>query len=313
MRSVAGRMALLVGAFALVAAAVAIFWGNDAAHRIPMSTDSYTRLTGQASGALAKSDTPVPVTYVVHTQVDPKRSNGDVIAMEQTSCMATTSDYCIDGKGKFVLAATDDAVVNIGHNKYALDRRTGLPVDDQSKYVTDGALVRHYQGVVAKFPFDTQKKDYAYWDGTLGKTVTAHYEGQKTIDGLKTYRFDVSIPSTQAEIAANTKGSYAATQSLWVDPTTGSFIDQTARQTVALPDGTKLLDTSVSYTDGTVKNNVATAKSNKRSLFLVGTVARVVAPILGVVLIVAGVLLLRRRTESNTSAEPTGPVTLSKA
>lgn len=313
MRSVVGRLALGLGAFAVVAGAVAIFWGNDAAYRIPMNTDSYTRLTGQASGALAKSDTPVPVTYIVHTQVDPKRSNGDVIAMEQTSCMATTTDYCIDAGGKFVLAANDDSIVNIGHNKFALDRRTGEPVESQAKYVADAELVKPYQGVVVKFPFDTKRKDYKYWDGTLGHAVTARYRGQKTIDGLETYRFDISIPSTRAEIATNTRGTYSASQSLWVDPKTGSFIDQDARQTVALADETKLLDTAVSYTDSTVKHNVATAKSNGRSLFLIGTIARIVAPALGVVLIVVGLLLLRRRTQGAPRTERTGPMTLSEA
>ncbi|SFC02493.1 Protein of unknown function [Nocardioides terrae] len=295
MRGVVGRLLLVVGVFAVVAGGVAIFWGKDAAYRIPMDTDSFTRLTGEASGALAKSDTPVPVTYVVHTQVDPKRSNDDVIAMEQTSCMATTSDYCIDAKGTFVLAGDDEAVVNIGHNKFALDRRTGLPVQDQGKYVSDAELVKDYQGFVVKLPFNTEKKDYDYWDSTVGKAVSAHYAGTRTIDGLKTYRFDVTVPSQTAEIAADTQGTYAATQSVWVDPVTGAFVDQKATQTVALLDGTKLLDVDVSYTDGTVKENVSTAKSNGRSLWVVGTGLRIIAPIVGLLLIVGGVLLVRRR------------------
>lgn len=295
MRAVVGRLALLLGAFALVAAAVAIFWGKDAAYRIPLSTDSYTRLTGEASGALAKSDTKVPVTYIVHTQVDPDHSGDDVVAMVQTKCMALTSDYCIDGKGDFVLAGDDEQVVNIGQDKFALDRGTGHPVKNQAKYVTDSAAVEDYAGVVVKFPFNVEKKDYPYWDGTVGKAVTAEYKGTKKIDGLETYRFDVTIPAQQAEVAEGTQGTYAATQSVWVDKRTGAFIDQEGTQTVTLPDGTNVLDVAVKYTDDTVKTNVADAKSNGRSLFLVGTLLPVGAPILGVVLIVAGLLLLRRR------------------
>lgn len=297
MRGVVGRLALLLGAFALVAGAVAIFWGKGAAYRIPMSTDSYTRLTGAASGALVKSDTSVPVTYVVHTQVDPKRSNGDVVAVEQTSCMATTAAYCIDDKGAFALAADDPAIVNIGHNKFALDRRKSLPVKDQAKYVSDADLVEPYTGVVIKFPFDTEKKSYPYWDGTLGHAVTATYQGEKTIDGLKTYRFEISVPPTQTEVAEGTQGTYAASQAVWVDPKTGAFIDQQGQQTITLADGTKVLDASVNYTKETVKHNVETARSNKRSLWLVGSLAPIGAPILGVVLIAVGVLLLRRRPQ----------------
>ncbi|MFI2708177.1 DUF3068 domain-containing protein, partial [Nocardioides sp. CER28] len=285
-----------------------IFWGKDAAYRIPLDTDSYTRLTGEASGQLAKSETPVPVTYIVHTQVDPKKSDNDVISMVQTKCMATTEAYCIDAKGKFVLAGDDPAIVNIGQDKFALDRTTGFPVANQSKYVTDSDSVDSYQGVVVKFPFNTEKKDYDYWDGTLGHAVTAHYKGTKFVDGLKTYRFDVSIPTQDAEIAAGTQGTYAATQTVWVDPKTGSFIDQEGTQTVALPDGTKMLDVSVSYTDGTVKNNVDTAKSNKRSLWLIGTGARFIAPVVGIVFVILGVFLLRRRPSSPAEQEQRTPV-----
>jgi hypothetical protein len=295
MRAVAGRLALLVGTFALVAGAIAIFWGKDAGYRIPLDTDSYTRLTGEASGALAKSETKVPVTYIVHTQVDPKHSNNDVISMEQTSCMATTTEYCINEKGDFVLAGSDPAIVNIGHDAFALNRGSGFPVKDQAKYVTDPALVLPYEGVVAKFPFDTEKKTYPYWDGTLGKAVDAVYKGERTIDGLKTYQFDIAIPAQDAEIAEGTQGTYAATQTVWVDPKTGSFIDQTGTQTISLPDGTSVLDVEVKYTEDTIKENVKTAKSNKQSLWLVGDLARFYAPVIGVILVALAIFLLRRR------------------
>lgn len=298
MRGVVGRVALLLGVFALVAAGVAFFWGKDAAYRIPLDTDTYTRLTGEASGALAKSDTPVPVTYIVHTQVDPKKSTDDVIAMVQTECVATTSDYCIDGKGNVVLAKDDEAIVTLSQDKFALDRTTGLPVEDQARYVSDAALVQPYAGVVVKFPFNTEKKDYDYWDGTLGKAVTAQFKGIKTIDGLKTYRFDVNVPAQDAEVAADTQGTYGATQTVWIDPKTGSFIDQTGTKKVTLPDGTKILDIEARYTPDTVKANVATAKSNKRSLWLVDTFLPVFGTIIGLVLIAVGVLLLRRRPAS---------------
>jgi hypothetical protein len=306
-RGVVGRVALLLGVFALVAAGVALFWGKDAAYRIPMDTDSYTRLTGEASGALAKSDTPVPVTYIVHTQVDPKKSTDAVIAMVQTECVATTSDYCIDGKGNVVLAKDDPALVTLSQDKFALDRTTGFPVEDQAKYVSDASLVQPYAGVVVKFPFNTEKKNYDYWDGTLGKAVTAEFKGIKTIDGLKTYRFDVTVPAQDAEVAAGTRGTYEATQTVWIEPKTGAFIDQTGTKKVTLPDGTKILDIDVRYTPDTVKTNVDTAKSNKRSLWLVDTFLPIFGTVIGVILIGLGIFLLRRRPAAPTQ-EPRTPV-----
>lgn len=306
MRNIVGRLALLLGVFALVAAGVAQFWGKDAAERTPLNVDSYTRLTGSASGALAKSDLPVPVKYVTHTIADSKASDGKVIAIRQTSCInvASTDDapWCIDGKGNFVLDASDPSIVNIGDKKFALDRKSALPVKDQAKYVKDSSAVQPYEGLVIKFPFHTEKKDYPYWDGTLGRSVTAEYKGERTIDGLKTYEFAVDIPPTQAEVAADTQGTYAATQNIWIDPETGAFVDQKGTQTVTLPDGSSALDIQVSYTDATVKTNVATAKDNGRSLWLVSTLLPIGGLVLGLVLIVAGILLLRRRPGSHDGA-----------
>ncbi|UDY22421.1 DUF3068 domain-containing protein [Nocardioides sp. Kera G14] len=304
MRSVFGRVALLLGAFALAASAIAFVWGHDAAHRIPLDVDSVTQLTGTASGALAKSDTPVPVVYTNHTLADSHASTGDVFAAQQVSCMATSAEPCIDDNGDFVLDASDPSIVTIGTNKFALDRRTSMPVEDQAKYVKDSAEVAPYDGVVIKFPFDTEKKDYPYWDGTLGKAVTATYEGTKKIDGLETYEFHVVVPKTDAEIAEGTQGTYQAEQTIWVDPTTGSFIDQTGSQTVALPDGTLLLDADVRYTAETVKKNVDTAKSNTSSLRLVDVVARFGGLVLGVILIALGVFLLRRRATPEPAPKP---------
>ncbi|MFT4262813.1 MAG: DUF3068 domain-containing protein [Nocardioides sp.] len=303
MRAILARLALVLGVFALAASAVAIFWGHDAARRIPLNTDSYTRLTGTASGLLTKSEGTVPVTYITHTQVDPNASNGDVIAIQQTSCVATTTEYCIDAKGNFVLAATDDAVVNIGLNKFALDRNGSLAVKDQAKWIKDTSEVKPYEGVVIKFPFGVEKKSYPYWDGTLGKAVTATYAGTRTIDGLETYKFTVDIPATDAEIAEGTEGTYAATQTIYVDPTTGAFIDQSGTQTVALPDGTSVLDIDVTYTDATIKANVDQAKDNGRSLWLVDVVVRWGGLVLGIALIALAVFLLRRPKADATPAK----------
>jgi hypothetical protein len=95
---------------------------------------------------------------------------------------------------------------------------------------------------------------------------------------------------------------------VWVDPKTGAFVDQTGTQTVALPDGTKLLDVQVKYTADTVKKNVDTAKSNGRSLWLVGTLLPIGGTILGVVLVVLGLFLLRRPRQTTAEHAQRTPV-----
>lgn len=308
MRSLFARLALLVGVFALVAAGVALFWGKDAAQRTPLSVDSYTRLTGTASGALAKSpDTAVPVNYITHTQADPDASDDDVVAIQQTGCITLApsddSPFCIDDEGEFVFDGKSASIVQISAKKVALDRRTALAIEDQEKYIKDEDSVVAYEGLVIKFPFNVEKKTYPYWDGTLGQAVDATYVGDRDIDGLKTYEFQVTIPETTAEIAEGTEGLYEAAQTIWVDPKTGAFIDQVGSQTATLSDGTVAIDIDVAYTDETVETNVKDAEDNGRSLWLVGTVLPIAGLLLGLVLLAVGVLLLRRRQPQSGGAQ----------
>ena len=41
-----------------------------------------------------------------------------------------------------------------------------------------------HEGLVNKFPFDVEKKDYPYWDGLLGRPVEMVYDDTETILGL---------------------------------------------------------------------------------------------------------------------------------
>lgn len=73
------------------------------------------------------------------------------------------------------------------------------------------------------------------------------------------------VPPTSAEILKDTQGTYETTQTLWVDPVTGSIIDQSGSQVLMLESGTTVLDIEVAYTDKTVQANVDDAKANGRT------------------------------------------------
>lgn len=294
MRIWIGRALLLVGAFALAAAAVATFWGRDAAARTPLNVNTKTVLTGTASGLLAKSDTPVPVKYVNTTRADPKASTDDVVVLVEQKCIVVQKDNPPECPPKDAKGGTDPRVVTEGIEAFAVDRKDALAVKDQKAYVKDADTP--YAGIIDKFPFDAKKKAYPYWDGTLGKTATASYAGTRKIGGLTTYRYDVTIPTTPNLVIAkaekpgekDTIGSYAATQTIWVDPVTGSFIDQTGTQTVKTPDGSVVLDIDVKYTQGTVDHNVSTAKHNHLILSLIRTWVPIGGLVLGLILLGVG-------------------------
>ncbi len=50
-----------------------------------------------------------------------------------------------------------------------------------------------FEGLYFKFPFDTQKKTYQWWDGTLARPPRAKYVGEGTVKGMKVYKFEQVI------------------------------------------------------------------------------------------------------------------------
>lgn len=297
MRRVIGYVFLLVGAFALAAAAVAGFWGRDAAATVPLNVDTTTVLEGTASGALAKSDTPVPVKYTRTTQAAPKDSTDEVVVFVETACIMIQ-----EGETPTCARAEDDErVVTASERAYAMDRKTSEVVKDQEKYVGDRA-VEGMTGLAGKFPFDTQRHDYNYWDDTLGTTVIATYVDDVEVEGVKTYQFEVSASSDdeilskgedgEADTDDDVRGSYEATQTIYVEPTTGSYIDQTATQKMVTSSGMVLIDAEMSYNDETVSTNAEDAEANISKLTLIGTWIPVGGVVAGLLFLLVGLWLV---------------------
>ena len=305
MRRVIGYVFLLVGAFALAAAAVAGFWGRDAAATVPLNVDTTTVLDGTASGALAKSDTPVPVKYTRTTEAAPKESTDDVVVFVEAGCIVIQEDNppaCLDPE-------KDDRAVLVTTRAYAMDRKTSEVVEDQAKYVGEERAVPGMKGLAGKFPFDTQRHDYEYWDGTLGNTVVAKYVDDVEIKGVKTYQYEVSATSDDAVLSPgddeevgtddDVRGTYEANQTIYVEPTTGSYIDQSATQKMVTSSGLVLVDAEMSYSDKTVATNAKDAKDNISNLKLIGTWIPVGGLVVGLILLLVGLWLVLRGRKPN--------------
>ncbi|MBG6097269.1 porin PorA family protein [Nocardioides luteus] len=305
MRKVIGYVFLLVGAFALVAAAVAGFWGRDAAATVPLNVNTTTVLDGTASGALAKSDSPVEVKYTRTTEAAPKESTDDVVVFVEAGCIMVQEG----DTPPCARAEDDDRVVITTERAYAMDRKTSEVVKDQAKYVGEDRAVDGMTGLAGKFPFDTQRHDYNYWDDTLGTTVIATYVDDVEIKGVKTYQFEVSASSDdeilskgedgEADTDDDVRGSYEATQTIYVEPTTGSYIDQSATQKMVTSSGMVLIDADLSYSEETVSNNAEDAKDNIAQLNLIGTWIPVGGVVVGLILLLIGLWLTLRGRKPN--------------
>lgn len=288
MRKIVGWVLIGLGGFLLAAAVVATVWAPGQVKRAPLDTDSVTRLSGTAA-VVPNGDKDVPVRAVSVTKADAKKSDDEAAVYVNFTCLVRdvpgTPDCGKEGTGENadpnVISVGEPAVFATHRNKgIAINKRTYLPKDAPET-----------EGLVNKFPFDTEKKDYPFWDGVLGRTVTAEFQGTKTIKGLETYEFGYMLEGEAAEIASGVDGTYSMDKTMWVDPRTGQIIDQEQHDTRAAGE-TTLLDVQLSFTEEQVQANVDDAKDNIGSLDLLTRTVPLVGYIGGPILIVVGLLAL---------------------
>lgn len=210
------------------------------------------------------------------------------------------------------LAAEDGDLLTAYLEGYTLDEVSGEANPCCADYVqedqeADPVPLRH-EGLGLKFPFDTQKQDYKFWDVELRRATDAKYSGTEVIDGLETYKFVQDIkdqtigtqdlpgglfsdpsPSVTADEVYSTK------RSLWIEPHTGAIIKGSedvnwrfVYQGVEVP---RTIGT-LTYTDQTVQEQVDLYKGPSGQLKLLKTTMPLVFWILGPLLALVGIVLL---------------------
>ena len=282
-----GWVLLLVGSLLLATAALAFFWLPGQVQRVPLNVDTTTRLAGTAdklNPKTGKVETGLPIKVTSITKVDPKASDDKVAVWVNTTCVNIDQDNPAD-----CLKGTDARVVNNSIDTFATDRGTGEAVNGD-KYLPPTAEAK--TGLVNKWPFDAQKKDYTYWDGLRGKEVPATFEGTQKLDGLEVYEYHVSVPATAAEIADGIQGTYQTDKVMLVEPKTGSIINQTQHEVRTLEDGTKVLDLKIGFIDDQVAAGISDGKENVKRLNLMLNQVGPMTAIGGAVLFLAGLALV---------------------
>jgi Porin PorA len=199
----------------------------------------------------------------------------------------------------------DGGVITATQERIALDRVTGQSVN------CCGENPRH-QGLTLKFPFDTKKQTYQFWDGPASRALPAVFTREETIQDVKVYRFEQRIdPLTlgSQELPGSLAGDpsaatvqtnivYSNVKTIWVEPTTGIIVkgQQDVSQVLETPGGQQvltLLDAVLTYDDATVDANAADAADSISQLRLLSTILPIGAVLLGLALLVVGLVLLR--------------------
>lgn len=286
MQRIIGSVLALLGAFLITAGILAQFYATPRLERTPIDIDSTTLLEGtvqlsDGSGGLEES--PVKAFSVTHA--DSELSTDDVVVFDNSSCLVKD-----EGGITECVAAEDpqERLVSASTDNFATDRETALAVNDP-QFVPPSAEEK--TGLVNKWPFGAEKKTYPYWDSLAGEAVDAEFDRTETIDGLETYVYRVVQSGTPIELSAGVPGTLDAEKELYIDPVTGSIINQVDRQERLDSDGNPAIVLDLAFTDDQVAANVEDAKSNGSSLNIVTSVVPIIGLAVGIPALIIGLVL----------------------
>lgn len=252
------------------------------------------------------------------TEVVPR---ADITANWQRSKKLGDDAFVWDVYGTTIWVETNE-VISAYSTEFAVDRVSAAALDWDGQWLDDAnlgaAIVPRrnvkYEGQTYKFSFGTGKVEYKIFDRDLRQALPARFKEVTSVNGADAYKFEQVIdkreltPSasslrtlltTFAPDATTGKVLYSNTREVWVEPTTGAYLNARERQLkVFVPDigpQTTLLDADFKYTPATIDNSVKSANNNVNRLRLVTLYGPIVFGVLAVLAIVGGLLLARRR------------------
>lgn len=324
-----GAVLIGLGALVLVLALLMRFYAYDRLAVAPMNqkTVSYSEAKGATIFSIAEQQ---EVTMDLLTTINVV---GDVEASKAASKAAGEQ---IDVWEKVTYTDQPTFDINSGepplsgaHVRIAFDAHTGAAVDCCETYAANGAdlesgeEIRDYdvgfEGQLVKFPFNTKKKSYDYFDSTLNKAFTMDYKTSETLEGLNTYKFEVVIPPTEyATLTApasffgiDEEGDvdltrvYSNTRTLWIEPETGVIMKSREDvDTYATYEGARvatLTQALSEFSESQIKANVDDYKAKSVLLKAARTWFPWVGGIVGLLAMLAGAFLTLRGRERTTA------------
>ncbi len=296
MRRVLGVVALALGVLLIVGAALVKWVAAPALIKIPLDVDSVTVSEGGAQVFVLSQQTvaSVPVVATRAVRGDKAAGTSSVAVWNETLCLRSSTSGAPDRDG--CVSATDPGFLQKTTDRVAFDRKSALPVNEaRFKATVNGVPVVH-DGLGYTFPLGTKKQTYPFFDTVLNKSFPMTFVDTEKVNGLSVYKFAQTVPESDIKINSILPGRYSNVRTVWVEPTTGVIVKGSEQivQKFAATGGTAFNGTIV-FNDATVKQQVKYAKDHITQINVVRTWAPLALLVLGVLLVVAGVLLVLRR------------------
>lgn len=303
MRRNIGLVLAGLGAFLIVLAVVLPTWIVGQVVKFPLNEyQSATLAASDASYFSAKTLTEktgvnLQATYTI---------KGDGAA--GTSSTAVWNEY------SYVYDRTNHYAVQQMARRFAFDRKTGELTMCCGANVNGDSSVQQRGLVGYVFPFGTKKQTYQVFDITLNKPVPFPYAGTADVRGITTYKFTEDIAPTQVAtqtVPGSLVGMSAASVTLpeyyeihltyYVDPVTGALVNVQEHQTMSLRNPSTgaqallLFDADLKVTPASLTTIVKLDTDGRSKLNLLNVVLPLALGIAGVIALVAGLILGRRR------------------
>ncbi|OPC79507.1 hypothetical protein B4N89_34455 [Embleya scabrispora] len=313
--SIPSLLLLGAGVFLLVLAAMLAWYVEPRAERTPVDIDDTVVFAG--SGSYFDTTTLKPVDGKTITVT--RRVLGDVAEAKRS------------GRAVWDVSTTIDTPETLAWGdprrsyqwtvaRWVSDRRTNAPVH------CCGETPRIEGEAFLKFPFDLEKRQYRWWDETLGAAIPLDYGGTTKVLGHRGYRFTGTVPDTrigvrqvpgalvgldaQPQVLAEEWYANAGVE-LVVDQRTGRVIDAkiAPRKTLRAPGATTasvvLLNSErIAFTPQTRRHQVDSAKRDDRKLIAIGRIVPLSAAGLGAVPAALGVVFLVRGPRRASGGAP---------
>ena len=299
-----------LGAALLTAALLLTTYTAGKIEKIPLTIDK-TLVSGGTGTALDPASLSAP-RFVIHTDV-PLISQQAITV--ETPANAQVVTFQVGTSVRRTDRQQDSGLLLAMVDTVTLDRRTAEAVSDDErpggsvqkprtfeddKPSTNIALP--HEGLTYRFPFNTEKKSYPFFDAIAQKPFDANYDGEDDVNGLSTYRFTQNVGydadgklvdpikyaslydrNEDGEVTARAElwglpgdpyepitmtRFYAAQRTFWVDPVTGVIVrsEEHANHYYArdplLPE-MALADYKVTSTEQTVESQVAMARDER--------------------------------------------------
>jgi hypothetical protein len=325
MRKIVGLVSIGLGV-ALIALAIALpSYVYPRVAKLPADPDQYVVAEGSGITVLLAQSTDdggirvldnQHVTVTRRVRAEPRGASGSPANTGAPNAGAETPDGSVFWRLAFqtVVADQPKGLLTAYVEGASLDAKTGEANNCCDDYVsTDpsspvGDLVKH-EGYVFKFPFNTEKTNYPFWDVNIKKSTTATYQDTETIEGLKTYRFVQKIPDVviskqevpgslmqlpdQPSVTADRV--YSTTRTMWVEPRTGAIIkgsEQVDQRLVFEGKQTPVIKGTITYNADTIRRNVDEYGDASKSLWFVQSAGPIGGWVLGVLLLLVGIALV---------------------